>query len=105
MVIKGCQVTIFGMGDYIAFSNLTLLFFNNLQNAHSKNTRFKPIFQGRWDKKACDKNYHWGCTNLGWLMEIGEGGPIDVKGAIKLYTKACKLGDPDACKSAKGLSR
>ncbi|WP_414736066.1 tetratricopeptide repeat protein [Helicobacter pylori] len=44
-----------------------------------------------------------GCFNLGVLYYNGKGVEKDLTKAYQLYSKACKLGDQEACKTLKEL--
>lgn len=51
-------------------------------------------------KKACDGGEGGGCSELGVLMERGEGGLAkDYDAALRQYTKGCDLDDVMACRN------
>ena len=37
------------------------------------------------------------CRNLGFMLELGEGGQQDVHGAMRLYQISCDSGIKDSC--------
>ncbi|WP_407920702.1 SEL1-like repeat protein [Helicobacter pylori] len=42
-----------------------------------------------------------GCSNLAWLYRKGEGVGKDLIKATQFYSKACKLGEQEACEILK----
>lgn len=45
-------------------------------------------------EQACDAGNPLACTNLGWMMQNGEGMRVDLAGAFRLYQRGC---DGTAC--------
>ncbi|GAA7487692.1 hypothetical protein MMM109_04310 [Helicobacter pylori] len=52
-------------------------------------------------EKACDLKYGGGCGALGMLYENDQGVEKNLIKAAQFYSKACKLGDQDACEVLK----
>ncbi len=51
--------------------------------------------------KACDLKEGMGCGNLGVLYYDGDGVKRDSKKADQYFSKACKLGNQEACEALK----
>ncbi|MGL2548724.1 sel1 repeat family protein [Helicobacter pylori] len=51
--------------------------------------------------KACDLKDGGGCGALGGLYYNGDGVKRDSKKADQYFSKACKLGDQEACETLK----
>ena len=47
--------------------------------------------------KACDKNHYQSCSKAAFLYEEGKDVKVDMKQALKLYSKACGGGDGLGC--------
>jgi TPR repeat protein len=57
------------------------------------------VFLGR----ACDANLPYSCGDLGSIYEHSPALPDNKKQALQFYTKACTLGDAEACKRRRHL--
>ncbi|MFP6316444.1 tetratricopeptide repeat protein [Helicobacter pylori] len=67
-----------------------------------KSIEAKDYIQAKkYFEKACDLKYGGGCFNLGALYYNGDGVKRDSKKADQYFSKACKLGDQEACEALK----
>ncbi|WP_139549418.1 tetratricopeptide repeat protein [Helicobacter pylori] len=55
----------------------------------------------KYFEKACDLKYGRGCNNLGVLYRDGQGVEKNLTKAAQYVSKACKLGDQEACEALK----
>lgn len=55
----------------------------------------------KYFEKACDLKYGRGCNNLGVLYRDGQGVEKNLTKADQYISKACKLGDQEACEALK----
>ncbi|GAA7074629.1 tetratricopeptide repeat protein [Helicobacter pylori] len=73
-----------------------------LFNLGVKSNKAKDYIQAKkYFEKACNLNYGGGCGNLGVLCQNGQGVEKDLTKAAQFYSKACKLGDQEACEALK----
>ena len=54
-------------------------------NLSEKSPDARPGYQ-----QACDGGNSLACTNLGWMLQFGHGGKIDLEEAVRLYKRGCK---------------
>ncbi len=67
-----------------------------------KSIEAKDYIQAKkYFEKACDLKYGGGCGALGMLYEFGQGVEKNLTKAAYFYSKACKLGDQEACEALK----
>ncbi|MCQ2923472.1 SEL1-like repeat protein [Helicobacter pylori] len=67
-----------------------------------KSNKAKDFTQAKkYFEKACNLNYGGGCGNLGDLYDDGKGVEKNSIKAAQYVSKACKLGDQNACKVLK----
>ncbi|WQZ71095.1 sel1 repeat family protein [Helicobacter pylori] len=55
----------------------------------------------KYFERACGLNNGRGCNNLGVLYRDGQGIEKNLTKAAYFYSKACKLGDQEACEALK----
>ncbi len=67
-----------------------------------KSIEAKDYIQAKkYFEKACDLNNGGGCGSLGMLYEYGQGVEKNLTKADQYISKACKLGDQEACEALK----
>ena len=57
-----------------------------------------------YERRGCDLNNGGGCAELAFSYEIGNGIDSDSGVAVRLYDKACRLGDAESCAKADELA-
>ncbi|WP_441699020.1 tetratricopeptide repeat protein [Helicobacter pylori] len=64
--------------------------------------KVEDFIRGRkYIEKACELNSGNGCRFLGDFYENGKYVKKDLRKAAQFYSKACKLGDQEACETLK----
>ncbi|WQW38358.1 SEL1-like repeat protein [Helicobacter pylori] len=67
-----------------------------------KSIEAKDYIQAKkYFEKACDLKYGSGCSGLGFLYGSGKGVEKNLTKADQYISKACKLGDQEACEVLK----
>ncbi|OOQ18973.1 tetratricopeptide repeat protein [Helicobacter pylori] len=67
-----------------------------------KSNKAKDYIQAKkYFEKACNLNYGGGCFSLGDLYDDGKGVEKNLTKADQYISKACKLGDQEACEALK----
>jgi TPR repeat protein len=79
--VKHKQIDLFGLGCDLGDAEGCYFF---AVNAGENSSRARDAY-----REACDFGNPLACTNLGWMLQFGHGGNIDVDESMRLYRKGC----------------
>ncbi len=75
-------IDLFGLGCDLGDSEGCYLF---AVNAGNNSSYARAAY-----RQACDDGNSLACTNLGWMLQFGHGGRVDLEEAVRLYRKGCQ---------------